>query len=617
LPSHLRTRLQQLRDFARQGRAWLKTMTAESELDPFPLRQMLKGYTKEFLKADFRSGLDGALLAIPQGMAFAVVAGLPLAYGITCSAVACVVGALLMSSRHSIYGPTNATAFMVSSYFAAFPNLNQLASMPMLVFLVGALLIFGAYFRVADMARFISRAVVVAYLTGAALQMFAHQLPVVLGQQLADAPGKPVARTLVSDLHAVLGHLQSIHWPSVLITALAIGCYYGFKRFGKRFPALTLTLILMSLIALMMNKAGWQVATYSDLSFTWRTLLPPFPDFTSGNTSAQFSQLFGLALSLAFVAMMENSAMARTLASRSGHSVDANQDMLSLGAANLACAYLSGMPASHSLTRSLAAYESGAVSPISAIVSGVVCLVAALTIGPLVAYVPKAALGAMVICVAVALINQRQIRISLRATGSDAVAFLTTFFATLLVPLHVAIFTGVGISIILYLHKASQPSLVEYVFNEEGNLAEASQGGRQHPAISIVHVEGDLFFASADIFRTQIQRSCADPNLRIVILRLKNARHLDATCAMAIEELTRTLRADGRDIIVSGVLKDLYRVLKDAGMVEVIGKDNLFPASPSNPNLSTRNALRRAQEILGIKDADVRIYYDPSKSPKP
>jgi sulfate permease, SulP family len=591
----------------------LQNVADGNTLDPFPLRQILKGYHKEFLKADLKSGLDGAVLAIPQGMAFAVVAGLPLAYGITCSAVACVVGALLMSSRHSIYGPTNATAFMVSSYFASFPNVNQLASMPMLVFLVGALLIFGAYFRVAEMARFISRAVVVAYLTGAALQMFAHQLPVVLGQQIEEASGRPVARTLVSDLHDVLSRLGSIHWPSALICVLAIGSYYGLKRFGKRFPALTLTLILMSLIAEAMNKAGLKVATYSDLTFTWRTLLPPFPDFTSGNASAQFSQLFGLALSLAFVAMMENSSMAR----RSGHNVDANQDMLSLGAANLACAYLSGMPASHSLTRSLAAYESGAVSPISAIFSGLVCLVAALTIGPLVAFVPKAALGAMVICVAVALINKRQIYISLRATGSDAIVFLTTFFATLLVPLHVAIFTGVGISIILYLHKASQPSLVEYQFNADGHLAEAQQGGRQHPAISIVHVEGDLFFASADLFRTQIQSFCADPNLRVVILRLKNARHLDATCAMAIEELIRMLRADGRDLIVSGVAKDLYRVLRDAGMVEVIGKDNLFLASPSNPNVSTRNALRRAQEILGIKDADVRIYYDPSKSSKP
>ena len=103
-------------------------MAAASELDPFPLRQMLKGYDKEMFKADSRSGLDGALLAIPQGMAFAVVAGLPLAYGITCSAVACVVGALLMSSRHSIYGPTNATAFMVLKQGQQPQRIGQTAS---------------------------------------------------------------------------------------------------------------------------------------------------------------------------------------------------------------------------------------------------------------------------------------------------------------------------------------------------------------------------------------------------------------------------------------------------------------------------------------------------------
>jgi sulfate permease, SulP family len=595
--------------------AWQQLQNAVSTrtLDPFPLKKTLKGYNAGALKADFRAGLDGALLAIPQGMAFAVVAGLPLAYGITCSAVACVVGALLMSSRHSIYGPTNATAFMVSSYFAAFPDTNQLAAMPMLVFLVGALLVLGAYFRVADLARYISRTVVVAYLTGAALLMFAHQLPVVLGQNFATTTGKPAARTLISDLGGVFGNLPTIHWPSALICVLTITSYVGLRRLGRRFPALTLTLILTSVIATMMNKGGLQIATFSDASFTWRDLLPPFPDFTSGNASAQFSQLFALATSLAFVAMLENSAMARTLASKSGHTVDANQDMLSLGAANLACAYFSGMPASHSLTRSLAAYESGAVSPLCAIFGGTLCLVAALTVGPLVAFVPKAALGALVICVAVALIHPRQIRISLRATGSDAVVFLTTFVATLMVPLHVAIFTGVGISLILYLRKASRPSLVEYEFNQEGQLAEAQKGHRQNPSISIVHVEGDLFFGAAELFRTQIQRTCADPNLRIIILRLKNARHLDATSVMALEELVHVLRGDGRDLIVSGALKDVYRVLRDSGLVEVIGRDNIFLGSTTNPNLSTRNALKRAQQILGSTEAEVRIYYDPAK----
>jgi SulP family sulfate permease len=602
--------------------AWqgVKSFATENTLDPFPLPSLLKGYSRESARSDTRAGLDGALLAVPQGMAFAVVAGLPLSYGITCSAVACVVGALLMSSRHSIYGPTNATAFMVASYFAAYPEIDRLSAMPMLVFLVGAFLVLGAYCRVADLAQYISRTVVVAYLTGAAVQMCVHQMPVVLGLGYATGSDHPPGGSIFSEFLYVVTHLWTAHGWTVLISALTLASYLGFRRLGRRWPSLALTLILMGGVVFVIEQFGVQVATYSNATFTWRDILPPFPDFTGPNAGTQFSQLFALALSLAFVAMLENSAMARTLAARSGHRVDGNQDMLSLGAANLACAYLSGMPASHSLTRSMAAFESGAVSPISAIVSGVVCLAAALLVGPMVAFIPRAALGVLVICVAAALINPRQIRICFNATRSDAFVFLVTFVATLLVPLHVAIFTGVGLSIILYLRKASQPSLVEYEFNKEGNLAEAARNAqRQHPSISIVHVEGDLFFGAAELFRTQIQRTCSDPNLCVIILRLKNARHLDATSVMALEELVRALRVDKRDLIVSGAGKDVYRVLRDSGILDTIGRENFFIGSAQNPNLSTRNALKRAQQIIGVKDAEVQIFYDPrfSASGKP
>ncbi|WP_245846434.1 sodium-independent anion transporter [Prosthecobacter debontii] len=122
-----------------------------------------------------------------------------------------------------------------------------------------------------------------------------------------------------------------------------------------------------------------------------------------------------------------------------------------------------------------------------------------------------------------------------------------------------------------------------------------------------------MFFGAAELFRTQVQQACADPNLRIIILRLKNARHMDATSVMALEDLVRALRADGRDLLISGVMKDIYRVLRDSGMVEVIGKDNLFLASPSNPNVATRNALKRAQQLLGTTEADVKIFFDPTK----
>ena len=588
-------------------------------LDPFPLRTTLKGYSAAWFKADLRGGTDGALLAVPQGIAFAVIAGLPLSYGITCSAVACIVGALLMSSRHAIYGPTNATAFMVASFFASYPHLNEIEAMPMLVFLVGTLLVLGAIFRVADLGQYISRSVVVAYLAGAGVQMIVHQLPTVMGLGAHSTKldnGQTAARTLVGESWRVTTGLHLISWTSLLISLFTLASYKLVRRYRRQWPAMTITLIALGLLVAILQHFQVPVSTYSEARFNWRSLLPIFPDFASTQMAGQFSQLFGLAIALAFLAMLDNSSMARTLASKAGHNVDANQDMLSLGVANLACAYLSGMPCSHSLTRSVVNFESGAKTPISAIVSGVLCLIAALTVGPLVAYVPKAGLGMLVICAAAGLFHRRQIRVALGSTRSDAAVFLATFIATLLVPLHVAIFTGIGLSIVLYLRKAARPSLVEYAFNQEGNLAEAGNLGRENPSISIVHVEGDLFFGAAELFRTQIQRTCNDANLRIIILRLKNARHLDATSVMALEELVETMRSSGRDLIVSGAMKDVYRVLKDSGLVEVIGRENIFPGSAANPNLATRKALKRAQQILGGREADVRIYFDPAKMVK-
>lgn len=617
VPSSLQSWIQRVIEITRGGKALAQSLVAQSALDPFPLRRMLRGYTKGTFFADLRAGGTVAMLDIPQGMAYALIAGLPLQYGITCSAVAALAGPLLGSSRQTVFGPTNATAFMVFSYFAAYPQLDRLGMMPLLVFMTAALLIAGAFLRVADLTQFISRTVVVAYVTGAAVLIAMNQLPILLGvpPEVSAASGQSVI-TLPGHIYRTLTHLGDSGGMSIAFSLLTLACFLSFKHWLPRWPAFAGTLVLLSLLGWAAESAGMPVRTFSDARFQWNELLPQFPDFLSGGALADGSRMFGLALALAFLATLENSAMSRTLASRANVRVDQNQDMLALGVANLACTYFSGMVASCSLTRSALNFAAGARSGIASMFNGLFCLIGALTLGGAVAHIPRASLAMLVVCVAFSLFHWRQIHICINATRSDATVFIATLSATLMLPLHVAIFVGIGVSVMLYLHKASRPSLVEYGFNEEGNLAEAPEGGRQHVAISIVHVEGDLFFASAELFRTHVLRSCADPSLRIVILRLKNARHLDATCALAIEELTRVLREDGRDLIISGVTKDLYRVLKDSGLVDVVGKDNLFIASPANPNVSTRNALKRAQDILGIKDAEVRIYYDPSKQPK-
>ena len=164
--------------------------------------------------------------------------------------------------------------------------------------------------------------------------------------------------------------------------------------------------------------------------------------------------------------------------------------------------------------------------------------------------------------------------------------------------------------------------LVEYEVADDGDLRELGEKRkRPNPSISIVHVEGDLFFGAAELFRTQIQRTFVDENLRIIILRLKNARHLDATSVLALEDLIRSARKEDRHIIVSGASRQVYRVLKLSGVLDVLqegcnrdkGESNLFLFKPSNPNISTRDALKRAQQILGTETADIKIFYDPDK----
>jgi SulP family sulfate permease len=323
--------------------------------------------------------------------------------------------------------------------------------------------------------------------------------------------------------------------------------------------------------------------------------------------------------------------MAKSLASQTGDRLDANQDMLSIGYANLGSALAGGMPASGSLTRSSLNFQSGAATKAAPVYTGIFTLILVVLIAwsgetglNLIDYIPRAALAVLVIAISFSLFNLRQIRICLRSTGDDALVIVLTFLATLLAPLHVAIFIGVAISITLFLRKASKPYLTEYEFNETGELREMGEKrARPIPAISIVHVEGDLFFGASELFRTQIQRIVADPAIKVIILRLKNARHLDATSVMALEDLAGFMRRKGLHLLISGATKDVYKVLKRSGILETLqegadrtqGESNIFLTMPSNPNISTRDALRRAQQLLGTKEADVRIFYDPNKHP--
>ncbi len=607
--------MRKFRWLLRRFRHGIGSFVRENQIDFFPIRRDFKGYNGSDLRNDATSGLNVALLAFPQGMAYAVIAELPIQYGIVSGAVAAIIAPLFAGSRHTILGPTNATAFMLFASMAAFSAADRLFYLPLLVLMIGVLHTIGSLFRVAELVQYVSRSVVVGYITGAAILIIANQLRHIMGVELPAATSDG-PKTFFTILQGTLSASSATQWQPVALSIATLALWGGLTLKFKKLPVFAIVLVIMSgSYALLHNSSSWEVATFN--SFSISDLKPHLPEISSKGFFTDISHLIGLAFSIAFLASLENSVMSKTLASRAGDRPDVNQDMLSVGLANIAASVTGGMPASGSLTRSALNFTSGAVSRLSSIFSGLLCVVGLLLLGDYMDLVPKCVLATLVICIAASVINRHHIRISLYATPSDAAVLITTFTAALVMPLNVAIFLGVGISIMLYLRAASRPYLTEYEFSDEGELREAGEKrDRPMPAISIVHVEGDLFFGAAELFRTQIQKTSLDPALKVIILRLKNARHLDATSVVALEEMVHFLNSHDRHVIISGATKEVYRVLKNAGSVEVIKRKNIFLNNAKNPNLSTRYALKRAQEILGTTEADIRIFYDPSKDRK-
>ena len=596
-----------------------------------PFAKDLRRYDILKFRHDAWAAANVTVLALAQGIAFAAIAGLPVVYGIISTAVAAFVAPLFAGSRHTILGPTNATAFMLFSFFSVNPALTGRWSelIPLLVMMVGIIATLGAVFRVAELLQYISRSVLVGYISGAAVLIVANQLKPFLG--LAKFISDDSSSTFVSLLFALIKALPQTHGVSVLIGGVTLAVFVAIRKWRPRWPAFALALLISSVGFGMLIRNGVGAfkgeATFATFGFGDLTL--KMPHLMRADIFSDISALLSIAFALAFLASLENTLMAKTLASKTGDRPDVNQDMLAVGMANLATAIAGGMPASGSLTRSMLNYESGARTRFASLFSGIYTMAAAALIAasvgwgvPLIDYVPKSGLAALVIALSFTLFNVRHIRICLLSTTDDAVVLVTTFIATLLAPLHVAIFIGVAISITLFLRKASRPHLIEYEFSEAGELREMGEKRqRPIPAISIVHVEGDLFFGAAELFRTQIQRTVSDPAIQVIILRLKNARHLDATSVMALEDLIIFMRQKGLHLIVSGATREVYRVLKKSGILITLqdgcdrraGESNIFLTNPQNPNLSTRAALKRAQQLLGTDKADIRIFYDPNQ----
>ncbi|WOO43339.1 SulP family inorganic anion transporter [Rubellicoccus peritrichatus] len=608
----------------------LKNFAAElarrNQLDLFPLGKHLRCYSAEAFQGDARAGFNVALLAFPQGMAYALIAGLPIEYGIFGSAVAAIVAAFFAGSRFITLGPTNATSVMLYSSFASIgitTSADAVGYMPILLLMIGLFLVVGAYLRVANLIQYISQSVVTGYITAAALLIISGQIKNVIGVSFSEGEK---AITFVDKIVLTIKHMPEFHHESVVLSILTFVIFYILKKKWSTLPNVAITLVIVSGIAAGLSELSTALSSRWDLKDFWtgdeirwlgEVNAAAWPVTLPSMNFDAISQMANIALAIALLCVLEGTSIGKSLAARSGERLDANQEMLAIGTANIGCAFFAGMPASGSLTRSQLSWSSGGRTPLASLLNGLIVAGGAFLIGPLIRYVPQSVLAVLVITIGISLINKRAIKVVTKSTRSDAATFFATFIAGLLFPLDTAIYMGVGLSIMLFLRKAATPELVEYGFTDEGELAELEEKKKRAvQEVSIVHVEGDLFFGAAEIFRDQMRRASEDENLKIVIVKMRNARHLDATAVMAIEELVKHMNERDRFLLLSECKKDVIRVLKNSEMLNVLNRKNVFPDNPQNPTLSTAKALKRAQEILGDAEVDIKIYVNANKKKK-
>ena len=603
-----------------RGWAGLRRIAAQGMIDPLPIRHALAGYTFGKAGRDLKAATDVALVGLPQGMAFAAMAGLDSIYGIMAATVGTFIAPFFTKCSLTVSGPSNATAFMLASFFlASSPAIQSQPHVfvPLIVFMAGLFCVIGAFVKATEMLQFVSRSVLVGYVTGAATLIIASQSRYVLG--INDVEAGSSFFTMTS---AIFSNLEMVQWQPIVLGLLSFALFIPLRKYLKRLPTFAVILVVMSLLNWVLSQpwAGGHFAGVRMLKdFTMSDLVCRAPAL--GELADHINELIPVIVGIAFLSTLEQTVMSKTISAKTGDTVNLNQDTFAVGMANMGSALTTSLPCSASLTRSMLNYTAGAATRFSGVFCGLICLGITFILAnfPLISKIPHSVLAALVLANAISLYDKKLLRICLRATKGDATVLLITFVSALLLPLHIAIFVGVIVSVSLFLRKAAKPELVEYTFDDAGTLRELDSPEHRLPQISIVHVEGDLFFGAADLFRRQVARIAEDPSLAVVVLRMRNAHNLDATSVCALEELIRFIREKKRHIIISGAGRKVFRILKKSGVIDVLqegcakGESNIFLVEPRNPNMSTRKALMRAQQLLGTRQADISIYTTQSK----
>ncbi len=536
------------------------------------------------VRADVQAGLLGAVLVLPQGIAFAALAGLPPAMGLAAAALPCAVAALGGSSRQVMSGPTNATSLALGAMLVPLAAGDASLLVPLalaLTLLVGLVQIGLATARLGALANFISPAVMLGFTTGAAGLIAWYALAGLMG-----AAGR--ASPVQAWQQALAGPGQA--WPGLLVGGLTLAVAVAGRAWWRRGPFMLVALGVgiaacwwLTSHPLLAGAAPLRVGEPPSAWPQWR-----WPGHDLDRLSALGSPLLQAALALTIVALGQAMAIAKALAQRSGQVIDVNRECLGQGLGNLSSALSGGLVVCGSLNRSLPNLEAGARTPLAAVASAVWLVALVALAAPLLAWIPLAGVSALLLVVAWGLVDQAAWVRLWRLERSEFTIAAATAAATLLMRLEMAVLAGVMLSLVVYLYRTARPALRSMGFDSHRAdrpfvVVDGARGMLPEcPQLKLLRMEGSVWFGAvshvADHLRGLRQRAAASPTgQRHLLVMAKSMNTIDLAAADLWDD-ERMRRAElGGALYFHRPRPQVITLWQRTGFLDRLGADHVFP----------------------------------------
>jgi sulfate permease, SulP family len=545
-----------------------------------PSLDWLRGYKTRFLKPDLMAGLTVAVMTIPQAMAYALIAGLPVQYGLYASIVPTIVGCLWGSSAHLISGPTTTVSLVVFSTLSALAKPGSIDYIQLALYLsllVGVVKLILGIARLGALLNFVSHAVLNGYMAGAAVLIAFNQLPGLLGLHQGQH-----GLMFYQQLWNITRLLPAANGTALMLGGLTIGVIVVLQRLKPALPGSLIALVLATALVSLFNLDHHGVAVVGDFPRSLPPLhLPAMQDIM------QTSQLAPGALAIAILGLVEAVSIAKSIAVQSRQRLNVNREFIGQGLANVSACFFSGYPGSGSFVRSALNFGAGGKTPLSGIISGVAVAVVVLLAAPLAARLPMSALAGVLMVVSYGMIRKRDIVRTVMTARGDAAVLMVTFLSTLFLNIEFAIYVGVLLSIGLHLAAVSHPRIHSVIPDPATGKMIVPNHDDICCQMDIVFIEGSIFFGSAESVLDDLERRLrSHPNMANLLIRMHKVNTMDSSGVNVLEVLLEEIQLRGGGLFFAGVNYRVFEVFKNSGLLKDVDATHI--------RTSTGAAIRKA-----------------------